>query len=27
MTLLVDRFGDVLTPQVRAGLRSALAAA
>jgi predicted regulator of Ras-like GTPase activity (Roadblock/LC7/MglB family) len=26
MTLLVDRFGAVLTPQVRAGLRSALAA-
>lgn len=26
MTLLVDRFGSVLTPQVRAGLRSALAA-
>ena len=25
MTLLVDRFGSVLTPQVRAGLRSALA--
>ena len=25
MTLLVDRFGAVLTPQVRAGLRSALA--
>jgi uncharacterized protein len=24
MTLLVDRFGAVLTPQVRAGLRSAL---
>ncbi len=27
MTLLVDRFGSVLTPQVRAGLRSALAVA
>ncbi len=27
MTMLVDRFGAVLTPQVRAGLRSALAAA
>lgn len=27
MTLLVDRFGSVLTPQVRAGLRHALAAA
>lgn len=27
MTLLVDRFGTVLTPQVRAGLRSALAVA
>lgn len=26
MTLLVDRFGAVLTPQVRAGLRNALAA-
>ncbi len=26
MTMLVDRFGTVLTPQVRAGLRSALAA-
>lgn len=26
MTLLVDRFGSVLTPQVRAGLRNALAA-
>lgn len=25
MTLLVDRFGSVLTPQVRAGLRQALA--
>jgi hypothetical protein len=25
MTMLVDRFGAVLTPQVRAGLRSALA--
>ena len=27
MTLLVDRFGAVLTPQVRAGLRNALAVA
>ncbi len=27
MTMLVERFGSVLTPQVRAGLRSALAAA
>ena len=27
MTMLVDRFGSVLTPQVRAGLRSALSAA
>lgn len=26
MTMLVERFGTVLTPQVRAGLRSALAA-
>ena len=25
MTMLVERFGSVLTPQVRAGLRSALA--
>ena len=25
MTMLVDRFGSVLTPQVRAGLRDALA--
>jgi predicted regulator of Ras-like GTPase activity (Roadblock/LC7/MglB family) len=25
MTLLVERFGSVLTPQVRAGLRSVLA--
>ena len=27
MTMLVERFGAVLTPQVRAGLRNALAAA
>ena len=27
MTMLVERFGSVLTPQLRAGLRSALAAA
>jgi len=26
MTMLVDRFGSVLTPQVRAGLRDALSA-